>query len=185
MLSPMYAYLHTSSSLWAFIPIIVNWILFASVVAASICSRKEHKFQQTELQVKYLPTPSPVAYEMDKLILENVPEGIEEDYLILFIMNCLGIVEDDFSITRSNDKVLLVLSREYSLTGKSQIPVQHHVYAVYIINAPHSHFPTTVVNRMQHNMIQFNGILRTHTYIMCIYWRPLPKNHTFFQYMFY
>ena len=116
---------------------VMNWILFTSIAAASICSRKEHKFQQTELQVKYLPTPSPVAYEMDKLILENVPEGIEEDYLILFIMNCLGIVEDDFSITRSNDKVLLVLSREYSLAGKSHISVQHHVHAIYIPHFPH------------------------------------------------
>ena len=79
-----------------------------------------HKVRQTELQVKYLPTPSPVAYEMDKLILQNVPEDVEEDYLILFIMNCLGIVEDEFSITPSNDKVLLVLSQEYSLAGKSQ-----------------------------------------------------------------
>ena len=84
-----------------------------------------HKFQQTEVQVKYLLTPSPVTYEMDKLILENVPKGVEEDYLILFIMSCLGIVEDDFSITYSNDKVLLVLSREHSLTGKSYILVQY------------------------------------------------------------
>lgn len=78
---------------------------------------------------------------MDKLILENIPEGVEEDHLILFITSCLGIVEDDFSITRSNDKVLLVLSREYSLTGKSYISVQYHVYAVYIVNVPCSHFP--------------------------------------------
>ena len=116
---------------------LMNRILFTFVVAASICSRKEHKFQQTELQVKILPTPSPVAYEMDKLILESVPEDIEEDYLNLFIMNCLGIVEDDFSITRSNDKVLLVLSREYSLAGKSHISC---AYAVYI-----PHFPRYMV----------------------------------------
>ena len=71
---------------------------------------------------------------MDKLILESVPEDIDEDYLNLFIMNCLGIVEDDFSITRSNDKALLVLSREYSLAGKSHISVQHCVHAVYPIS---------------------------------------------------
>ena len=90
-----------------------------SVVAASIYARKVHKVRQTELQVKYLPIPSPVAYEMDKLILQKVPNDVEEDYLNLFIMNCLGIREEDFSIDPSNDKVLLVLSREYSLAGKS------------------------------------------------------------------
>jgi hypothetical protein len=105
----------------------VNVII--SVVAASIYSRKVHKFEQTEVQVKYLPTPSPVAYEMDKLILENVPKNIEEEYLALFIMSCLGIKEDDFSITRSNDKVLLVLSKEYSLAGKSLISLNLGAYA--------------------------------------------------------
>ena len=97
----------------------VNVVL--SVVAASICSRKVHKVGQAELQVKCLPTPPPVAYEMDKLILENVPEDVEEEYLTLFIVNCLGILEDDFSATRSNDKVLLVLSKEYPLPGKYRI----------------------------------------------------------------
>ena len=90
-----------------------------SVVAASIYTRKVHEVRQTELQVKYLPTPSPVAYEMDKLILQNIPEDVGEDFLNLFIMNCLGITEDEFSTTPSNDKVLLVLTREYSLAGKS------------------------------------------------------------------
>ena len=117
--------------------LVMNLILFTSVVAASICSRKEHKLQQAELQVKFLPTPSPVTYEMDKLILENIPGGIEEDYLILFIMNCLGIIEDDFSITRSNDKVLLVLSREYSLAGKSQ-----NFSATSCVSYLHSQCPT-------------------------------------------
>ena len=93
--------------------------IILSVVAASIYAKKVHEVRQTELQVKYLPTPSPVAYEMDKLILQNIPEDVGEDFLNLFIMNCLGIVEDDFSITSSNDKVLLVLTREYSLAGKS------------------------------------------------------------------
>ena len=80
-----------------------------------------HKVGKIELQVKYLPTPSSLAYEMDKLILENVPEDVEEDYLNLFILNCLGIVEDDFSTTRSSHKILLVFSREYSLASKSHI----------------------------------------------------------------
>ena len=93
-------------------------ILILSADAANIFSRKMHKLQQAELKVKYLPATLPIAYEMDKLILQDVQGGVEEDFLNLFVATCLQMSEEQFSISLSKDKVLITFSKEYSLNGE-------------------------------------------------------------------
>ena len=77
-----------------------------------------HKLRQVELQVKYLPATLPITYEMDKLVLQNIPRGVEDDFLNLFIATCLKISEEEFSVSLSQDKALITFSREYSLNSK-------------------------------------------------------------------
>ena len=79
---------------------------------------KMHKLQQVELKLKYLPAALPIAYEMDKLILQNLPSGVEEEFLNLFVATCLQISEEQFSISLSKEKVLITFSKEYSLKGE-------------------------------------------------------------------
>lgn len=100
------------------VPIINHIKLILAADPANIFSRKMHKLRQAELKVKYLPATLPIAYEMDKLILQGLPGGVEEDFLNLFVATCLQISEEQFSISVSKDKVLITFSKEYSLNGE-------------------------------------------------------------------
>ena len=46
---------------------------------------------------------------MSKLMIKDIPEGVEEDYLTMFIENCLGLDEDDFTIYLKPGVAMLLL----------------------------------------------------------------------------
>lgn len=76
---------------------------------------------------------------MDKLILQDVPEEVDNDFLTLFVANCIKLPEDEFSVTRTQSwkKALVHFAKEYSLKGKfiiSYTPVKGSSFAFYSVS---------------------------------------------------
>ena len=90
-----------------------------SAAAANVLEKKLHKVKEVELHVKYLPAALPKACEMNKLILQDIPAEVDDDYLHLFTENCLKLSDSDFSMSRSKDKALLTFTKERTISGKS------------------------------------------------------------------
>ena len=92
-------------------------VIFCLIAAANVFTKKMHQLRKAELQVKYLPATLPTVYEMDKLLLQDLPD-VEDDFLHLFIARCLSLSDEEFSVTHTKNKALLVFSQEYSINGK-------------------------------------------------------------------
>ncbi|XP_019855316.1 PREDICTED: uncharacterized protein LOC100631792 isoform X2 [Amphimedon queenslandica] len=86
--------------------------------ALAVIAQEEHsvkiKKQPRKLEVRYVPLPPVKEYDMSKLIIKDIPEGMEEGYLTMFIENCLGLDEDDFTINLKPGVAMLLLESSYT-----------------------------------------------------------------------
>ena len=96
--------------------------------ALAVIAQGEHsikvKKQPRKLEVRYVPLPPVKEYDKNKLIIKNIPKGVEEDYLTMFIENCLGLDEDDFTIDLRSGVAILLLESSYTDEG--------NVYALFL-----------------------------------------------------
>uniref|UniRef100_A0A1X7SWG9 PAR14-like first RRM domain-containing protein n=1 Tax=Amphimedon queenslandica TaxID=400682 RepID=A0A1X7SWG9_AMPQE len=86
--------------------------------ALAVIAHGEHsikvKKQPHKLEVCYVPLLPVKEYDKNKLIIKNIPEGVEEVVLSMFIEKHLGLDEDDFTIDLRSDVAILLLESSYT-----------------------------------------------------------------------
>ncbi|XP_003388008.1 PREDICTED: poly [ADP-ribose] polymerase 14-like [Amphimedon queenslandica] len=86
--------------------------------ALAVISQGEHsikvKKQPRKLDIRYVPLPPVKEYDKNKLIIKDIPEGVEEVVLSMFIEKHLGLDEDDFTIDLRSDVAILLLESSYT-----------------------------------------------------------------------
>ena len=70
-----------------------------------------------KLEVRYVPFSSLKKYDKSKLIIKDIPEGVEEEFLSLFIAKHLGLDEEDFTIVSRPNVAILILKYSYTDEG--------------------------------------------------------------------
>ena len=75
-----------------------------------------------ELEVHCLPSLAPPTqqeeYELDKLFLKNIPEGVDEEFLAVFLDGRLDLDhEEDYSVELKNNYASLNFTNKYSVEG--------------------------------------------------------------------
>ena len=87
--------------------------------AALFVSHKKHSFMKKPLKVRYVPAPPPPKqYEKDKLLIKNIPDGVSEDLLEVFVEGRLGLEsETDFTIDFKSNCALLSFRCFYTDNG--------------------------------------------------------------------
>lgn len=98
---------------------LINDLMF--IDAAAVVAQKKHSITKNKkpytLEVRYVPVPPKKEYDKSKLLIKNIPEGTDEDYVSMHIENCLGLEEDDFTIDLRSGVALLLLESTYTDEG--------------------------------------------------------------------
>ena len=83
--------------------------------------QEKHSFMKKPLYVRYVPAPPPEVpkqYQKDKLFIRDIPEGVDRDFLIVFIEGRLAIEnENDFTLDFKSDCALLLFTHMYTDEG--------------------------------------------------------------------
>ncbi|XP_019862522.1 PREDICTED: uncharacterized protein LOC109591180, partial [Amphimedon queenslandica] len=86
--------------------------------ALAVIAHGEHsikvKKMPCKLEVRYVPLPPVKEYDKNKLIIKDIPEGVEEVVLSMFIEKHLGIDEEDFTIDLRSGVAILLLESSYT-----------------------------------------------------------------------
>uniref|UniRef100_A0A1X7T5F9 PAR14-like first RRM domain-containing protein n=1 Tax=Amphimedon queenslandica TaxID=400682 RepID=A0A1X7T5F9_AMPQE len=86
--------------------------------AAAVIAQDEHSIKvkkiPRKLEVRYVPLASLKEYDKSKLILKDIPKGVEEEFLSLFIEKHLGLDEEDFTIVLRSNFAILILKHSYT-----------------------------------------------------------------------
>ena len=70
-----------------------------------------------KIKVRYVPLPPVKEYDKSKLIIKDISKEVDEDYLTMFIENCLGLDENDFTINLKPGVAILLLKSSYTDEG--------------------------------------------------------------------
>ena len=85
------------------------------------------------LAVRYVPAPPPKQYEKDKLLIKNIPDGVSEDFLEVFVEGRMGLEsETDFTIDFKSNCALLSFRCFYTDKGNKMIVIYLIVYCFRI-----------------------------------------------------
>ena len=80
-------------------------------------AKEKHLFMKKPLYIRYVPAPPPEVlkqYQKDKLFIRDIPEGVDCDFLIVFIEGRLAIEnESDFTLDFRSDCALLLFTHMY------------------------------------------------------------------------
>ena len=89
--------------------------------AAAVIAQERHTLMRKPLYVRYVPAPPPEVpkqYQKDKLFIRDIPEGVDCDFLIVFIEGRLAIEnENDFTLDFRSDCALLLFTHMYTDEG--------------------------------------------------------------------
>ena len=87
--------------------------------AAVVVAQTKHVCGKMNLSVRYVPAPIPKEYDKDKLIVREIPDGVDEEYFNTFIEGRLGIESDnDFSVDFSKTCSIIMFTDKYSNEGE-------------------------------------------------------------------
>ena len=87
--------------------------------AAVVVAQTKHVCGKVNLSVRYVPAPVPKEYDKDKLIVREIPNGVDDKYFDTFVEARLGIEsDDDFSVDFRNTCAIIIFTEEYSDEGK-------------------------------------------------------------------
>ena len=75
-----------------------------------------------KLEVCYVPLPPVKEYDKSKLIIKDIPKGVEEVVLSMFIEKHLRIDEEDFTIDLRSGVAILLLESSYTDEGIVYVP---------------------------------------------------------------
>uniref|UniRef100_A0A1X7UHJ5 Poly [ADP-ribose] polymerase n=1 Tax=Amphimedon queenslandica TaxID=400682 RepID=A0A1X7UHJ5_AMPQE len=86
--------------------------------AAAVIAQGEHSIKikkiPRKLEVHYVPLPPVKEYDKNKLIIKDIPEGVDEEFLSCFIENCLELDEDDFAVDSRTSFAVLIFESSYT-----------------------------------------------------------------------
>ena len=89
--------------------------------AAAVVGQEKHSFMRKPFYVRYVPAPPPEVpkqYQKDNLLIRNIPESVNCDFLIVFIEGHLAIEnESDFTLDFRSDCALLLFTHMYTDEG--------------------------------------------------------------------
>ena len=89
--------------------------------ALAVIAQGEHsikvKKQPHKLEVYYVPLPPVKEYDKNKLIIKDIPKGVEEELLSMFIEKHLGLDEENFTIDLRSGVAILLLESSYTDEG--------------------------------------------------------------------
>lgn len=91
---------------------------FDYAVAARVISRDKHELLKTSLQLRYVSESIEEEHEKNKLFLRNIPSGVDEEYLQLFLEKQLQLSDDDFGKTVLGDVAVITFTKECTVNGK-------------------------------------------------------------------
>ena len=92
-------------------------------VAAQVLSVSEHTICGSKLQLKYVTIPDPKEsgeqYDSNKLLIHQIPQDIDEDYLQLFLEGTLKMdSQDQFVVeVRGESAMITFLNAQFSYEG--------------------------------------------------------------------
>lgn len=94
---------------------------FMYIDAAAVVAQKKHSVSMNKepytLEVRYVPVPPKKEYDKSKLLIKDIPEGTDEDFITMHVENCLGLEEDDFTIDLRSGVAILLLESTYTDEG--------------------------------------------------------------------
>ncbi len=97
---------------------------FVPAVAAQVMTKAAgvgHTLQKHQLQVDYAEVqgeePATEEYVRNKLLVHNIPEGVDEEFLELYLVDCLET--DTFSVHLSSGQCTITFPQEHSVEGTS------------------------------------------------------------------
>ena len=100
-----------------------NTIPFYIPVAAQVLSVPEHTIRKTKVQLQYAQVPdvetSSEQYESNKLLVHQIPQQVDEEYLQFFLESALKMdSQNDFIVeVRGESAMVTFLSAQFSYEG--------------------------------------------------------------------
>ena len=106
------------------------------LVAENVVSKEGHKIFQTQLHVKLVDNPHASSglqaygteltekpdkggeYELNKLLISNIPDGVDEEYLHLFVYKQLHVPEKEYCLTLRENKAEIVFNEHHTIDGE-------------------------------------------------------------------
>ena len=94
-------------------------------MAAQVLSVPEHTICGSKLQLKYVTIPDPgesgEQYDSNKLLIHQIPQDIDKDYLQLFLEGTLKMdSQDQFVVeVRGESAMITFLNAQFSYEGMS------------------------------------------------------------------
>ena len=86
--------------------------------AAAVVNKQSHVWKKKHLSVCYVPAPVPKEYEKDKLIVQDIPDDVDEDMFTMFVEQRLGMDEGEgVSIDYRDTCALLSFDEQYTDDG--------------------------------------------------------------------
>lgn len=88
------------------------------VVAARVLAKEGHKILGHVVKLKYIAktaTQMPKEYEANKLLLRDIPAGVDEEHFQLYLSTQLKT--EEFSIERVGKDAVITFTNEYQLKG--------------------------------------------------------------------
>lgn len=83
-------------------------------------AQTRHVCGKMNFTVRYVPAPIPKEYDKDKLIIKEIPDGVDEEFFVTFIESKLGLENDeDFQIDFRKTCAIIMLTEERTDEGNS------------------------------------------------------------------
>ena len=68
--------------------------------------------------VRFVSASVPKEYEKNKLLVKNIPEGVNEDFFVVFVESCLNLdIDKSFHVDFRKTCALLSFTQPYSDEG--------------------------------------------------------------------
>ena len=111
-----------------------NNLFFA--VAGNVASKGIHKMFRTQLHVKLVDNPHASSavqackieprekpdeseeYEMNKLLISNIPDGVDGEFLKLFVYKQLHVREEEYNLTLRENKAEIMFNAHRTIDGE-------------------------------------------------------------------
>ena len=91
-------------------------------MAARVLSKKDHAIYSTVLHLQYAKPGDTPEDELNKLVIPKIPDGIDQDYLQIFLEStlCMGH-EVDFSLEVQGEYAVVTFTNDCTRQGMAYL----------------------------------------------------------------
>ena len=105
-----------------------------------IAKQDGHIFMQKRLNVRCLSLPAATNdHEPDMLFVQNIPEGVDDEFFAIFLDALLIDDEEDYTVKLRNECALITFTKKYSVQGiysfhTSTVTIVYHFIVLLLYN---------------------------------------------------